>query len=556
MMGCQRGQACVFNILLQPKCTAMTRIGNEMSLAQMLTAYRAESAKSSRGKALQTSGGQLQAKSTTFKIKSHQQPARTQAKNDLSASIDRFAEQNHLTNEQANLLKNAIQPGFEKSEYLSTQHIKVFFNRLETSSDGVSLDAKLLDFIHQLTDAKEIDVLTQVINTRIAEAGMTIPQIKQFGEQVADRVQQFRQLDIVQQNPDVFTSEVVYRLAAGEDCSDLKLDLKIPADGGALGNADHLQYVELQSKIAETISDEYKRPVIELEIKGSAAPATSLGIVGGTGPLSDAAMVKLTMGKLQDREGFDLQQVHIRLLSAPPPRGVPRKGGGGPSYAARTAAFTSKNHSALVLASNTAHENISKLKAATFATHDFEQIALRSAGVPTFRATPRVHDLVDKIVDHVENTDDARPLVLGTSQAYDSNLYPGRFSKRDIESCIVRPGTEAWISNPDRQQEKTALRGIRELNHITLQAFIDFAKSHGEDAELKQDLIRLITQEVQRHNGDGNNPTHVILGCTELPLALGHDGIHQLQHELGIEFIDTEEFFATEYAQLVVDNAN
>lgn len=362
-------------------------------------------------------------------------------------------------------------------------------------------------------------------------AGATNAKLTQFAEDAVRIRETLTEHDV--------DSDAIDKILAGKNSASLTIwmDLK---------PRDYMQYVQLQQSISRFIGPENQRPTIDLTLKGDGpnAPQTSsLGIVGGTGPLSDAAMLEKTMKKLLDA-GADPDSLHLRLHSAPPPRGkVQAASPMGARYAGRLRGFCTQpdqngqaqpRHQAIVLASNTAHGNMGIMKLTVHsACHD------------------RIRDLVDNVVDFVvadtpEGREESLPLILGTDAAYKDNLYPDRFG--NVDSLVVQEGSD----DNDLTLNKEQLLEVGALDHKKLQGFINYAKQNGFDADLAERLEQLIRSQITSQEP---RATHVILGCTELPLALGEERIHAMNHDqnLGVKIIDTEEFFADRYAELIAE---
>jgi aspartate/glutamate racemase len=324
----------------------------------------------------------------------------------------------------------------------------------------------------------------------------------------------------------------------------------------------YTKYHELQQQIASKVKPENHRPTIDLTIKGDAAGKASFGILGGTGPLSDAEMVKKTMENLE-KQGFPLDQVHIRLLSAPPPRGkdddkkaaakkqnvgfevlgeeeeeeeeqddsaAPDEGrayaGKMTTYLNRMTVFAEEKHHKMALASNTAHGHL------TEARWGRRMGRLRGLNFRGLRGNHQVQDLTAKVVDQVVRGkgQDSRPFILGTKEAFKKELYPKKFQEQGVTSVVVSKKEADWLQN-----------------------LINKAKAEGYDEERARELKNFIREKMSQKP----RPTHIVLGCTELPLALGHEGMKELQDEFGegVGIVDTEEVFAAEYTKMVRDTA-
>jgi aspartate/glutamate racemase len=304
---------------------------------------------------------------------------------------------------------------------------------------------------------------------------------------------------------------------------------------------DYEKYKKLQAMIAAKGLEEYQRPTINLTVKGKNAPVSSFGIIGGTGPLSDAEMLEKTMKGLESQDGYDPSKVHIRLLSAPPPRDaeegfILKKYR---QYGLRTVKFCHEPHSKMALASNTAHMRIGKAQMARKVGRGGRK---KEAG-PGPSDAHQVQDLSAGVVARIKY-DPAlkgrppRPLIMGTKAAYDhedKGMYGEKFADAGVTATNVAP-----------------------KDSIKLQAWIDEAKRGNTTPELTDALKQFIKEEIQRQPP---GTTHIVLGCTEIPLALGgHDGIAEFEEELkdegiDIQFFDTEAFFAEEYTKMTNENS-
>ncbi len=135
------------------------------------------------------------------------------------------------------------------------------------------------------------------------------------------------------------------------DCSGICISLHIlPENIG--------RYVALQEKIAKIIPEESHRPTLDVLIsRPGIKPSRRLGIVGGVGPVSDAHITEKMIRMSQER-GDNLDNVQVHLFSSPPPGSIFEKVSRGLTYLDDLASFTKKDHDFLVLASNTAHCNL------------------------------------------------------------------------------------------------------------------------------------------------------------------------------------------------------
>jgi len=387
-----------------------------------------------------------------------------------------------------------------------------------------------------------------------------------------------------------------YGIKEGQNAHGTKIELRL--DPNQFEN-----YHALQHAIAKLIPVEMERPMIDLTIQGESVKGSNgpqLVILGGTGPISDAEILKSTMTILRNpnnQEHVPDDQINIRLRSSPPARGKagglfahPQKFGRFTNRAIGSALKTGHPASKIVLASNTAHANIGKVKG-------FNRVfghGLVGKGGTTVDMTVKVANVVTTKPEGADNGWQCRPLVLGTTMAYDysanhdgtGGLYPKLFqSQHGVNAAVVEPGQLAHgvESEPFTTAQLANLPDDTRLTQSLLQNFIDDAKKHGHNEAAGNKLTTLIEKEVERQNAlepkrvaVKNNRqvapepeplppvSDVILACTELPLALGQANIEKLK-DLNlpsggkVRIIDTEHVFAENYAQLmhgIANNAN
>jgi aspartate/glutamate racemase len=298
-------------------------------------------------------------------------------------------------------------------------------------------------------------------------------------------------------------------------------------------------YYMLQHEIAKRIPDENKRPTIDLTITASLKDRVlkSVGIAGGTGPLSDCEVLKQIMTDIS-REGREVNwnEFAINLFSSPPPRTqfamVTR-----PSYFSRMAAFATRGHNKYYLNSNTAHGKIGKFKAMVASTQIRTGSELKQDSV---------QDLVNYVSQGmVKSSSGEKPsvLVLGTSQAYDDDTYPNYLEQAGLQSP-QRTGLLAHSSASGIFYTlSTSTRALR------LQSYIDLAK-HGDLQKAGEQISKFILEEVDRIQSKGGRVNRVILGCTEIPMALHGNLLKDLQEKLNqksqghVELVNTEHLFA------------
>ena len=108
-------------------------------------------------------------------------------------------------------------------------------------------------------------------------------------------------------------------------------------------------------------------------------------------------------------------------------------------------------------------------------------------------------NLVNQVVENISanKTKNTRILILGTFQARKKNLYEKLFKKNKIKSFSLHL--------------KTAL---------SIQKIIDDVKANKNDLRNSVRLVNLIKKKVIQAQKQDKSITHILLGCTELPLCL------------------------------------
>lgn len=431
----------------------------------------------------------------------------------------------------------------------------------------------------------------------------TVGLINTAGEVSADKLEKMRELASAAEalnaaNGSVaIDNKLLASIVAGKKCFMHKINLNlnpIPVGDPAGFPADYPAnlYVDLQQAIAEFIPTEEHRPAVDLTIKGSYGPESpTLGISGGTGPLSDAAMISKAMQRIPNGAKA---RIHVRLMSAPPHRGHkifnPREIS---NYVARQASLCNSKPRFLSLASNTAHLNINSLGNMSKVFNpswelDVERLLQQRELQPDansvgaeiqlaatalydaieLNSRTDLHDVVNDVVNFVRQDPNARPLILGTDQAFEKELYPNRFTAVGINTVGVaerRDPNVVQLRNDNGELNRDNLNNLtdQDFDHKTLQAFIDDTKQFGPNALVRDKLVDLIVDKL--HAEAPNVPTHVVLGCTELPLLL-HDGDREARELViekmrdrypaidiqDLEFIDTEEFFADRWSEMII----
>ncbi|WP_163834926.1 aspartate/glutamate racemase family protein [Spartinivicinus ruber] len=323
------------------------------------------------------------------------------------------------------------------------------------------------------------------------------------------------------------------------------------------------EYEELQQAIADVIPVEFDRPVIDLRFifnNGSLSKGEmpgeeqTIGILGGTGPLSDASLVNI-ITKHVNLEEPEFHKMRLRdafmihLYSLPPPRSGSQYVYS-PDWLGRLAGpglpgtvdegFMSHGYRNYYMASNTAHTKRQTL----IDVSNGLQIAARvnliywaSAGfslpkVPNIAHLPK--DLLDKIIESdVPQRQKENILILGTKEAWNKKLYKGLMEDKGISYKRLKTSDEQ-----DNMQE-----------------YIDKIK---QGTATENELENLYNKIFELASTYGTN--NVLLSCTELPLGLKKyiktqkNGVKTLSKAGYNDIIvyDSEEMFA----EIIVDNIN
>lgn len=265
-------------------------------------------------------------------------------------------------------------------------------------------------------------------------------------------------------------------------------------------------YCHLQEEIAKLIPEECFRPTIDLQLRGDKVneQQSTFGILGGVGPLSDAEILKRVM------EGMDpeaREKVKIDLLSKPPPRTTQQKVSRGLGYSLGVRSFGSRpGINKICVTSNTAHANLSALNTL---------------------CQNKMISLADKVVDKIKEDEaqgPTRTLVLGTKEAYDKKLYPHLLENKQLQVKVVSPEDSLRLQDMINTTKGGQPR-------VVAMAFLDFINNEIQNAEIQDTPI-----------------THILLGCTELPMILANLPVERrhefLELQKKITFVDTEEIFA------------
>lgn len=290
-------------------------------------------------------------------------------------------------------------------------------------------------------------------------------------------------------------------------------------------------YKHLQEEIAKIIPNEWDRPAIEVEIsKPNIIPRYTCCIGGGVGPLSDAEIVTKAVGEINKKALENIRKgnypiidpwddARIVLYSAPSPmRGVKQLLNLPKLFPwwNRVQEFMTRwdrnypgQTTSYVLASNTVHVHMPKLRAL---------------------AKEHLFNAVESFAEGIEqhNKNGGEVMYLGTTEAYNKKLFPTVFDKNHIK-----------------------YRSVDSKTQDVIQGIINKTKSMQLKTEDRKDLKSIITETI-----GSTPPRYLLLGCTELPMALHQEKEFEKELERkGIRVIDTEEVIALQIALNVVNQS-
>lgn len=301
-------------------------------------------------------------------------------------------------------------------------------------------------------------------------------------------------------------------------------------------------YQQLQNLIAKIIPKEMNRPTIILQIRGSTVRESEknkeqICLIGGTGPLSDAEVIK---SLLAEASYAILDYCNIKLISAPPPRSKSICQYRRYIKTLKKEVMASECES-YFLVSNTAHLNITPI-----------QQLLLSYGAEHAKVIDNVQQIADFTVSFCAklHMDSPKVLVLGTSMAAKGQLYTEKLIENNLDAVL-----------PKSTEKQNALQldyfGMGIAQEI-LQEFIDLIKrnefqSHFLDKKAKNLRSKLKKTKITRQLlakppltiGEAlldfiidqviaQYPVNIVLlACTELPLMLNAPlPIHLKQREI------------------------
>ena len=322
-----------------------------------------------------------------------------------------------------------------------------------------------------------------------------------------------------------------YHLTPKKDASSLVISLNLLPE-------DASYYQELQTEIASLIPLEENRPTIDLWISRSPHPKQvphSIGLSGGTGPLSDARFLLRLLNTLAPASSFSSRihwdQFAIHLLSAPPPRSFfkrlfPWR------YYLRMRNFAQSGHDEYFLVSNSAHRH-SKM---------FRYLL----GHSSFRLKDLVQSTANEIVQLLLPEGSTEILILGTLQMWRDNIY-----EKALNQTLDALSLKANSPPPRIQVEQIPLR----RDAVALDALIQQTKEGLNRSLPVENWIFDLIQKKDLSSTQDN--LVIVLACTEISLALGETGLQDLKSKLkGIEsrtrkiqVVDSEEFFIKKVAE-------
>jgi len=224
-----------------------------------------------------------------------------------------------------------------------------------------------------------------------------------------------------------------------------------------------------------------------------------IGILGGTGQLSDADLINFVVRKVSARsEGAG---VMIHLFSLPPPRTLWDKLKGGLTYLFRLGGFAFQRYNRYFLASNTAHMNYGKFR-------------LLSGFSDVFHLPDKVAKVIRKSREGV--TASSTVLILGTEKSWQNKFYSKILEKNQIPA------------------KRLDLKSMKQL-----QVWINLIKKRPLSFEEETEFAKFVVRVSKEHS-----TSSVLLGCTEISLGLG-EAINTLNTK-GIDVFDSGKIFVDE----------
>ena len=322
-----------------------------------------------------------------------------------------------------------------------------------------------------------------------------------------------------------FTSDFLkeHAIAKGKDVSHQKITLR-------LSPANWKHYYILQQEIAKLIPEESKRPTLDLTLTAATGNSygSSIGIAGGTGPLSDSELLKSLMNTRFIKKKLNWNKFAINLYSSPPPRTVHEELSRGVRYLAGLREFATRGHDKYFLASNTAHSQIGSFRELVALTWSYLNVS-----VSAHPQKDPVVDLAEYVAQKVAVNSPDGPediLIFGTLKAFHNHLYPKYLSASGLEDGQLQPLNKSKKILGNYYTMKDVHRATE------LQGYIDMAKE-GKMEEAGARVKTLILGEVKRIRDAQRTlkyvrPLKILLACTELPMALRGKVMDSLKAEL------------------------
>lgn len=249
-------------------------------------------------------------------------------------------------------------------------------------------------------------------------------------------------------------------------------------------------YVALQKQIAWQYPEELDRPTIEviIQVKKHTTQADCLAILGGTGPLADASLIRNLVRQLSRQPDFNWDKTSIRLLSMPPPRKLAHVFYGIQYFYnlfrfGELPLIGSGDFERLAVASNTAHMYSTAIKSFLFSFSEFIDLANHNAVRLSLQSPTHV-------------------LIVGTQQAARSRLYQTYMESLDVS-----------FSMPS--------------NQTVYQHFIEQIKKGQEVSPVQ--FTQAVLEDASQISKKESPISHVFLACTELSQAVDTSALSLFQ---------------------------
>ena len=317
-------------------------------------------------------------------------------------------------------------------------------------------------------------------------------------------------------------------------------------------------YLELQMRISKLIPNEARRPVFKIDFVHGKQPCSKRMLVcGGMGPISDGELlVRVFTNVLSSSSSSSSSSPPpflLQLLSIPPPRTFFSILTRGPTYLYRVRRFL---HSApplanVYLASNTAHVHLNALRrlGGGSAIVDLsEHVAAFVLRLSTRRDAPQTQTQTPLSASSSSSSSSSSPpplsppvvLVVGTTQARRNSLYERRLQSHG-GLAVVSP-TPSEQSFVQRSIDETKANGELEDGGKGLFDMIVRRATTATATAATTTTTTTAATTGKEEEGRKAEGAIVLLGCTELPIALRHR-IKELE-DLGFTVVDTEKVFA------------